>query len=171
MLLPVIHRKCGCFLRRKSRAWSEGRSVTLTNLSTKCCFLRVEFSQTTWNMHRLQMFTCRITEMIYLIASCEHINEIFKSCFLRTCSHPDAARYVTGVNIVKRARTLHIISLVMPMEFFLIVLHIKFFQNYCVFGLSQWSGILETRKHNASETGTVSVLRWGGGRHLLSWFP
>jgi hypothetical protein len=35
-------------------------------------------------------------------------------------------------------------------------------QNYCVFGLCPSSGILETRKHNASETGSVSVLSWGG---------
>jgi hypothetical protein len=34
------------------------------------------------------------------------------------------------------------------------------------------SGILETRKHDVSETGSVSVLRWKGGRrHLLSWAP
>jgi hypothetical protein len=31
-------------------------------------------------------------------------------------------------------------------------------------------GITETRKHDVSETGYVSVLR-GGGRHLLSWVP
>jgi hypothetical protein len=35
-------------------------------------------------------------------------------------------------------------------------------QNYRVFGLCPCSGILETRKHNVSETGYVSVLRWGG---------
>jgi hypothetical protein len=29
-------------------------------------------------------------------------------------------------------------------------------QNYCVFGLSISSGILESRKHNVSETGSVS---------------
>jgi hypothetical protein len=35
-------------------------------------------------------------------------------------------------------------------------------QNYWVFGLRLSSGILETRKHNVSETGSVSVLRrWG----------
>jgi hypothetical protein len=33
-------------------------------------------------------------------------------------------------------------------------------QNYWVFGLRPSSGILETRKHNVSETGFVSVLRW-----------
>jgi hypothetical protein len=32
-------------------------------------------------------------------------------------------------------------------------------QNYWVFELCPSSGILETRKHNVSETGTVSVLR------------
>jgi hypothetical protein len=32
-------------------------------------------------------------------------------------------------------------------------------QNYWVFGLCPSSGILETRKHNVSETGSVSVLR------------
>jgi hypothetical protein len=30
-----------------------------------------------------------------------------------------------------------------------------------VFGLRPSSYILETRKHNVSETGSVSVLRWG----------
>jgi hypothetical protein len=35
-------------------------------------------------------------------------------------------------------------------------------QNYWVFGLCPSSGILETRKHSISETGSVSVLRWGG---------
>jgi hypothetical protein len=43
-------------------------------------------------------------------------------------------------------------------------------QNYWVFGLRPTSGILETRKHNVSETRSVSVLRWGG-RHLLCWVP
>jgi hypothetical protein len=42
--------------------------------------------------------------------------------------------------------------------------------NYCVFGPLPSSGILETRKNNVSETGSVSVLRWGG-RHLLCWVP
>jgi hypothetical protein len=32
------------------------------------------------------------------------------------------------------------------------------------------SGILKARKHNVSETGSVSILRWGG-RHLFCWFP
>jgi hypothetical protein len=41
-------------------------------------------------------------------------------------------------------------------------------QNYCVFALLASSGILQTRKHDVSEIGSVSVLRWGG-RHLLSW--
>jgi hypothetical protein len=39
-------------------------------------------------------------------------------------------------------------------------------QNYWVFGLCPSSGILETSKHNASETESVSVLRREGGRHL-----
>jgi hypothetical protein len=34
-------------------------------------------------------------------------------------------------------------------------------QNYWVLGLCPSSGILQTRKHNVSETGCVSVLRWG----------
>jgi hypothetical protein len=41
----------------------------------------------------------------------------------------------------------------------------KFFcmtQNHWVFGLRPSSGILETRKHNVSETASVPVLRWGG---------
>jgi hypothetical protein len=36
-------------------------------------------------------------------------------------------------------------------------------QNYWVLGLCPPSDILETRKHNVSETGSVSVFRWGGG--------
>jgi hypothetical protein len=40
-----------------------------------------------------------------------------------------------------------------------------------VFGLCRSSGILETRKHNVSETGSLSVLKWGGGRRLLCWVP
>jgi hypothetical protein len=35
-------------------------------------------------------------------------------------------------------------------------------QNYWVFGLFPLPGILETRKHDVSETGSVSVFRWGG---------
>jgi hypothetical protein len=35
-------------------------------------------------------------------------------------------------------------------------------QNYWVFGLFPSSGILENRKHDDSETGSVSVLRWEG---------
>jgi hypothetical protein len=35
-------------------------------------------------------------------------------------------------------------------------------QNYSVFGLFPSSDILETRKQDVSETGSVSVLRWGG---------
>jgi hypothetical protein len=35
-------------------------------------------------------------------------------------------------------------------------------QTYWVFGLCPSSGILETRKHNVSETESVSVLRSGG---------
>jgi hypothetical protein len=38
----------------------------------------------------------------------------------------------------------------------------EFTQNYWVFGLLPTSGILETRKHDVSETGSVSVLRWRG---------
>jgi hypothetical protein len=36
-------------------------------------------------------------------------------------------------------------------------------QNYWVFGLCPSSGILDTRKHNVSETGSVFVLRLVGG--------
>jgi hypothetical protein len=35
-------------------------------------------------------------------------------------------------------------------------------QNYWGFGLCPSSGILETRKHNVSETGSVFVVRGGG---------
>jgi hypothetical protein len=38
-------------------------------------------------------------------------------------------------------------------------------QNYWVFGRLPLFGTLETRKHD------VSILRWGGVRHLLSWVP
>jgi hypothetical protein len=34
-------------------------------------------------------------------------------------------------------------------------------QNYWVFRLLPSAGILETRKHDVSETGSVSVLKWG----------
>jgi hypothetical protein len=43
-------------------------------------------------------------------------------------------------------------------------------QNYLVFGFSPSSGILENRKQ-VSETGSVSIFRWGKGRHLFSWLP
>jgi hypothetical protein len=36
-------------------------------------------------------------------------------------------------------------------------------RNYWVFGRCPSSGILKIREHNISETGSVSVLRWGGG--------
>jgi hypothetical protein len=35
-------------------------------------------------------------------------------------------------------------------------------QNYGIFGLFPTPGMLENRKHDVSETGSVSVLRWGG---------
>jgi hypothetical protein len=35
-------------------------------------------------------------------------------------------------------------------------------QNYWVFGLSPSSGIPGNRKHDVSETGSISVLRYGG---------
>jgi hypothetical protein len=41
-------------------------------------------------------------------------------------------------------------------------------QNYWGFELFPSSGILETRKHDDSETGSVSVFR-RVGRYLLSW--
>jgi hypothetical protein len=37
-------------------------------------------------------------------------------------------------------------------------------QNYWVFAIFASSGILGTRKHNVSETGSVSVLRCVGGK-------
>jgi hypothetical protein len=46
----------------------------------------------------------------------------------------------------------------------------NFAQSYWVLGLRPSSGILETRNHKFSETGSVSVLRWYG-RHLLCWVP
>jgi hypothetical protein len=42
-------------------------------------------------------------------------------------------------------------------------------QNYWIFGLCPSSGILEAKKLNVSGTESISVLRWGGARHLLSW--
>jgi hypothetical protein len=41
----------------------------------------------------------------------------------------------------------------------LICSNMSLFQNYWVFGLFPSSGILENRKHDFSETGSVSVLR------------
>jgi hypothetical protein len=35
-------------------------------------------------------------------------------------------------------------------------------QNYSVFGLCPSSGILKTRKHSILETGSTSILWWGG---------
>jgi hypothetical protein len=40
-------------------------------------------------------------------------------------------------------------------------------QNYWIFGLRSSSGILETRKHNVSETGSVSILRWVGRQYSV----
>jgi hypothetical protein len=40
-------------------------------------------------------------------------------------------------------------------------------QNYWVFGLCPSSDIPETREHNVSEPGSVSVLRWWGRRLLV----
>jgi hypothetical protein len=40
-------------------------------------------------------------------------------------------------------------------------------QNCSVFGLCSSSSILETRKHNVSETGSVPVHRGGGGGGTL----
>jgi hypothetical protein len=42
-------------------------------------------------------------------------------------------------------------------------------QNYSVFRHFPSSGILGTRKYDVSGTGSVSVLKCVGGRHLLSW--
>jgi hypothetical protein len=39
-------------------------------------------------------------------------------------------------------------------------------QTYWIFGLFPSSGIQENRKHDVSETGSVSILRWGG-RHSV----
>jgi hypothetical protein len=36
-------------------------------------------------------------------------------------------------------------------------------QNCSALGYCPSSGIIETIKHNVSENGSVSVLRWGGG--------
>jgi hypothetical protein len=44
-------------------------------------------------------------------------------------------------------------------------------QNHWASGLCPLSEILNTRKHNVSETGYVSVLIWNGWKHLLSWVP
>lgn len=43
-------------------------------------------------------------------------------------------------------------------------------QNYWVYGLFPSPAILETRKHGASETASVSVLRWGG-KTPTQWGP
>jgi hypothetical protein len=44
-------------------------------------------------------------------------------------------------------------------------------QNYWVFGLFPSSSILENRKNNVLEPGSVSILRLVGGRHLFSCIP
>jgi hypothetical protein len=44
--------------------------------------------------------------------------------------------------------------------------------NYWGFGLCPSSGILETREHKVSETGSVSILRWRGEAHTCAlWGP
>jgi hypothetical protein len=43
-------------------------------------------------------------------------------------------------------------------------------QNYWVFGLCPSSGILEARKHKVSETGSVFILKWGGGGDIRAIF-
>jgi hypothetical protein len=43
-------------------------------------------------------------------------------------------------------------------------------QIYWVFGLSPWSGILETRKHNVSKTGSVSIFSVRGETPTV-WGP
>jgi hypothetical protein len=42
-------------------------------------------------------------------------------------------------------------------------------QNYWLFGLFPSSGILENSKQDVSETGSVSVLRWGGEDTYSDW--
>jgi hypothetical protein len=44
-------------------------------------------------------------------------------------------------------------------------------QNYWVFALFLSFGIIENRKHDFSETGSVPSSGKGGRRHLLSWAP
>jgi hypothetical protein len=44
-------------------------------------------------------------------------------------------------------------------------------QDYWVFWTFPASGILETRKHDVSETGSVFVFMWRGRRRKLSWAP
>jgi hypothetical protein len=44
-------------------------------------------------------------------------------------------------------------------------------QNYWVFGLFPSSGIVGNRKHNISETVSVSILRCGGGKVLTKLGP
>jgi hypothetical protein len=43
------------------------------------------------------------------------------------------------------------------------VTHLLYLQDYWVFGLFPSSGILENRKHDILETGSVSILGGGGG--------
>jgi hypothetical protein len=49
-----------------------------------------------------------------------------------------------------------------PAESGQVLIKIKNKQNFWVFGLFSSSGILENRKHDVSETGSVSVPRWSG---------
>jgi hypothetical protein len=49
------------------------------------------------------------------------------------------------------------------MQLLILKQHNRGSQDYMVFGLFPSSGILENRRHDVSETGFVSVLRWRGG--------
>jgi hypothetical protein len=80
------------------------------------------------------------------------INCFFFRCIWNALSH--TSQYTRNIYIYSPVVTSGLVSL-----------HFKLVSNtpnYYVFGLYPSSGILKTREHNVSETGSVSVLRWGG---------
>jgi hypothetical protein len=57
-----------------------------------------------------------------------------------------------------------------PSTFWRVLTMVYNTQDYCFFLTFPSFSILETRKHDVSETVSVSVRRWNGGsKHLISW--
>jgi hypothetical protein len=55
-------------------------------------------------------------------------------------------------------------------RFWMVLTMVYNIQNYLVFWLCPSSGILETGKRNVSETGSVSIPKWGGGTYSIGYF-